>query len=497
MENARLIIENFAGIKSAKIDINDVTILIGPQASGKSVIAKLVYFFNDFFNILALFRLKPEIISTLSRAKSTGDFLNKFGDVKVDIFKSFFPPESWPREFSIRYEHKYEQHSTIILEKQYSDRLKLKIDVEDRYLRNFWEIVKNQSYYKNIDFHYWETKEHLDQLRTEIAEKESELKKIQILEKQKSLKEFSNEKAKNIKDSPEYRELTIERGKIVRQIEELVSKYRKEMANLKKIEEFLALYRLYKVNSIFIPASRSFFALLKESYFKLLEANITMDPFIINFGKNWEYAKLIFQQLNFSNLLKKFLNANYIQEEDAEFLLHDDLRKVPLFMSSSGQQELLPVLMVLLYLKTMRNTDSAPSFVFFEEPETHLFPETQKHLVEFLAEVFNSSERLRFFITTHSPYILTSFNNLIYAAYISKKFGKSKTKLAELKKIVPQNRWISPDRISTYAVDPNKGIYKIQEEETGLISQTVLDEISDKISMEFEKLLNIEFNDAR
>jgi predicted ATP-dependent endonuclease of OLD family len=43
----RLIIQNFSCIKNATIDFGRVTVLIGPQASGKSVICKLNYFFLD------------------------------------------------------------------------------------------------------------------------------------------------------------------------------------------------------------------------------------------------------------------------------------------------------------------------------------------------------------------------------------------------------------------------------------------------------------------
>ena len=46
---AELLIENFSCIDEAKINLARVTILIGPQASGKSVISKLVYFFTTLF----------------------------------------------------------------------------------------------------------------------------------------------------------------------------------------------------------------------------------------------------------------------------------------------------------------------------------------------------------------------------------------------------------------------------------------------------------------
>ena len=40
-----LVIDNFLIFDHAEIDINKFTVFIGPQASGKSIVAKLVYFF--------------------------------------------------------------------------------------------------------------------------------------------------------------------------------------------------------------------------------------------------------------------------------------------------------------------------------------------------------------------------------------------------------------------------------------------------------------------
>ena len=43
----RLQVENFSCIGKADLEIGQITILIGPQASGKSVLSKLAYFFVE------------------------------------------------------------------------------------------------------------------------------------------------------------------------------------------------------------------------------------------------------------------------------------------------------------------------------------------------------------------------------------------------------------------------------------------------------------------
>ena len=43
-------IVNFGGIKKATISLNSINIFIGKQASGKSITAKLLYYFKGIFN---------------------------------------------------------------------------------------------------------------------------------------------------------------------------------------------------------------------------------------------------------------------------------------------------------------------------------------------------------------------------------------------------------------------------------------------------------------
>jgi predicted ATPase len=55
-------ISNFLVIKKADIEIKKINVIIGPQANGKSLIAKLLYFFknssNNFISAIRKIRLK-------------------------------------------------------------------------------------------------------------------------------------------------------------------------------------------------------------------------------------------------------------------------------------------------------------------------------------------------------------------------------------------------------------------------------------------------------
>jgi hypothetical protein len=101
MEN--LSINNFAGLKSVNIDVKPVTGLIGPQASGKSVIAKLLYFFR-------------EIGSRLPAAVTEGLDGTRYKQECSKRFRRYFPIESTGvPDFSITYTTKEQSISVTFL----------------------------------------------------------------------------------------------------------------------------------------------------------------------------------------------------------------------------------------------------------------------------------------------------------------------------------------------------------------------------------------------
>lgn len=119
----------------------------------------------------------------------------------------------------------------------------------------------------------------------------------------------------------------------------------------------------------------------------------------------------------------KVLRGNYIYTNGEERLyLQDEVENSEKFVkinfTSSGQQETVWLFNILFYL--MINKTKA--FIIFEEPEAHLYPDAQKVTSEILALMSNCGCQL--FITTHSPYILGALNNLIYAEYIARQADK-------------------------------------------------------------------------
>ena len=108
---------------------------------------------------------------------------------------------------------------------------------------------------------------------------------------------------------------------------------------------------------------------------------------------------------------------------------------------SSGQQEALWILM-LAFSIILEKRDA---YFIIEEPEAHLFPIAQKDMVSLISLMSNVTGS-RVIITTHSPYVLTSINILLYSGKVERAHTKNE------KDVIPKNLRISYDTFAAYKV---------------------------------------------
>jgi predicted ATPase len=128
--------------------------------------------------------------------------------------------------------------------------------------------------------------------------------------------------------------------------------------------------------------------------------------------------------------------------------------------------------------------------VFIEEPEAHLFPTAQRKIVQLLGRLANDIRSdFQLFITTHSPYILSSFNNLMEAGKIAQEQPE---KRKAIERVVPKEEWINPSDVNASSIFSGK-LTSLIDPETKLISQNHLDSVSDDLAIDFGKLLDIEY----
>jgi len=90
-------------------------------------------------------------------------------------------------------------------------------------------------------------------------------------------------------------------------------------------------------------------------------------------------------------------------------------------------------------------------------------------------------------ITTHSPYVLSKLNNLLFAGNLIKRMPELTD---SVKKIVPESAILQPDFVRSYAIQ--EGYTKNLIDEDGLIDGEYLDSISGHIAEQFNSLLMLE-----
>jgi len=253
-------------------------------------------------------------------------------------------------------------------------------------------------------------------------------------------------------------------------------------------------------SQIFIPAGRSFFATLQSSIFSFLSNNKAIDPFLVSFGSFYENIKGIASRDYGRNRLKEeqgkivddliiqILGGKYQRVKNKDYIIHEDKRRINLAYASSGQQETLPLALILKALTRISFSGNGLT-LYIEEPEAHLFPSAQKKIVELISAVFSLSRcQIQIILTTHSPYIISSFNNLLQAGLVLEEKETNKEKIDK----VYNSLFSVPSKtLNAYALE-NQKCTSILDSEYDLIDSYYLDKVSDVISTDFDNLLNIE-----
>lgn len=408
----KIIITNFGGIEHMEMELSGFNVFIGQQASGKSVTAKLIYFFKNIYRQLA-----NAIIDEKSFERATEHLIDKF--------YQYFPAESFP---SSGFKAEYIINGTGF-SVSYSDR-KIKLELPEQV-----ESVYNSA-----------------------------------------LSDLQHARPDNV-------------FSLIRHSTQIVvNQFYENINNLISPDA-------YKY-SVFVPAGRSYIAQLHYSIFTVLKSGSPIDPFILEFGSFYEVIKPNVNSTHSTDYKSltatteaEIIGAKFVPSNQGDYLLHKDGRKVRISYASSGQQEILPLAHLLVSLTTEKLGESM--CIFIEEPEAHLFPSTQKKVVELITGAFNSPEQnVQIFLTTHSPYILTSINNLLVAGDVIEK-GNNQIKQAATK-IVPAEKALKPG--STSAFEFNNGTVKyIMDEENSMMDAEYIDTVSEDIAIEFDGLLELKY----
>ena len=276
----------------------------------------------------------------------------------------------------------------------------------------------------------------------------------------------------------------------------------------------------YKRTKIaYIPAERNLVAAIPNWY----QVNMNKDN-ILDFMKEWEFARKAF--LKGEQILDLPVKYEYNAYNQGDRIKLENGKELDLAVASSGLQALTPLYVMLRYLtseyykeahtnveqdmlrqnlhevvakecagltkgeqQNIIDTILTPHHtdLFVEEPEAHIFPSTQKSFVYSLVEMLNGNVQHTCFLATHSPYILTAFNNIILAG---ETMAMSKEKADKVSVIMPKRQTLCYDEVAAFEMSNGRN-HSIMDEDFRLISADAIDAASQEISNDFDYLLNI------
>lgn len=444
-------ITNFGAIEYAEVEIKNMVVFIGEQASGKSTISKLIYFFKS---------LKEDLFSLIYDILGSNVDIRPVFNKEIQYkFYKFFGSTKHLSQFNIKYF--YSKDKTV-------------------------ELTLNEQKYLNVKFNY----DFYEEIGKEV---------FALFDAMKQPKTGKNT----------YELIAIEqsKGKYLNQLKRIVD-------NLFEDDK----------PSLFVPAGRNITVTYTDQFKLEFFGSLTVESgkertrndrnqsvdihLMLEFlkkieslketFKNNDFESLINTELNFKNItpqhakiLEKakqiifsILKGKYVHDKFGEKIIFDAQKKryVHLNNASSGQQESIRILQDLFIILLNREN----VFRVIEEPEAHLYPLAQKSLIELIAMVSNYTKS-EILITTHSPYILSVINNLI--------FSKSLLELNESSENeIPVNEAvIEPTKFQAYGIkNRNEWEFKsIFDNESQLIGENYLDEISQIVGNEFDEMFEV------
>jgi len=225
-----------------------------------------------------------------------------------------------------------------------------------------------------------------------------------------------------------------------------------------------------KLTTQYIPAERSLMSLFSKSLSSFVVSGIPLPKFLLNFSSEYEKARQEIKKLDFLDM--RYVNSG------KDLIYYNQDEYIDLEYSSSGVQSSLPLYLTVKYFANKHKS------IIIEEPEQNLFPKAQVDTIKYIIQQVNQENKL--FMMTHSPYVLSALNILLFAGNIAKIDANMKV---EVSKLYSEELWIDADSFSAYYLED--GMARDIKSSRGLISENEIDDISEEIAGDFDALLDI------
>ena len=393
----KLTVKNLGPIKDFTLETNRLTVLIGPQASGKSLLAQMVYLFRDHESLFA-----ERFVSSWKSGVECGRVLRAIlDDMRGASFDTFCD-----RETCVKYRDSHGQEYSFGV---------VGVDGNGRAGTRRFKFSVNDFFEKEVneDIGLW-------------VENNAKL-------------------TDSLLSSDVY--IPTERTYYSRMVSQAA-------AGLYSEAMPLVLRRF----SGSMEAGKR----IRGRYSAWINLKIGLPD-----GPDEKHQRLIDEME--SNALRG--NAHWSDETEKWVWLVTKKKRKQLVLEamSSGQMEAWP----FFWLARTFGEAEGGMYFYFEEPETHLHPNAQVEVIKTIASLISRGHR--FFITTHSPFILYVINNLIQA-HIAHD-GKP-----------PEGEFsINPDHVAAYCLGDKP--HSIMDKQTRLLNLDEIDDVFDDIGEYFQTML--------
>jgi predicted ATPase len=472
-------VENFGPFERADIKLKPLTIFIGRNSVGKSILMRLLWtLFTEHIPIAVLISMltlpssiflialkRPAYISTLEKARS---------NIINNIEKGLKPSEEDIRTIIRLYIEPFWEN----IEETIKNRIKSIYGLEPQELIKVGRDIariRMSGLWRPMTIIIRKDGVRVEQLGVHVDEL---LNKLMI--------ETLEQKALSLK----YQGLKVE-GTIqsLEDLHRLITDFIIKCFGL--AEKDLKLIMSGHLNMIFLPDSRA--GVIRLTFKPRPVASLPFASFLIEDVADKEFVETI---LRFSEKIKDISELpdsakRFLEElgcKDFIFKSNGETRSIyvktwtgkelPLHLAPSGIRESLALILALAVPET-------PSLIFIEESEAHLHPKANIELAKVIARAVNMGKKI--IISTHSDLFLVALNNLIALSRI-------KNKAKELG--FDENEVISPENVIAYLVkaEGDKAIVQeleikdtgIPEDEFAKITEELIDKRA-KIYYEFQE----------
>ena len=461
----KLVVKNFINIREAEIDMDKtLVVFIGETASGKSVLAKLLYLFQelirDFRQHIRRINTEPpehlktpgQELSTVFHTQISRKFREFFGDAAgFPKLNSNQPSAASDQQEDVNAKRKTTANSHFEIIYHYTAESAIRVRSTDE---------------KTLDIELPAVMDEVEDLGYNLLEK---LKSVDIKQSRSATTETDPLEETEVSSADDSHSTKNTQFHYILNMAIGMSDITEKLAGKHR-------------DSLFIPADRNIAANYPDALKRIFYGGIKSDlhtrattrsranlHLIARFlEKNEEFLDT-FSTQNFRHLFDERIKeeSDEVDKPMMEFLLkkisyilngeYETINKISqsqlfshptgenttfLENASTGQQNLIRILqdafISMLYNEII--------FRVIEEPEAHLHPTTQQHLMHIIALMRNHIDS-QIVITTHSPYFLATLKKLLTAGRRSKKNPKA---AAEIEARVPKLCWLMPDDVEVY-----------------------------------------------